>query len=453
MIAAAPNSPKLHSAWLVLATTWIVLSLALGVIAGARTWEVDTSVEADGYDAVRAVSTSDFRDYWFTARHFRQTGSFTADFGVHNYLPFFTLLMVPWSLMPLWLAAGIFATVSVLLFGLGAILVEGLLGIEWRGPPRRRLLFSLALVLPYVISCATLGAVDLLVVFLMIAAWVLVEQERDWDAGIAIGLAAATKILPLGLLAFFVLRQRWWAVAAAGATLVITLLIMPVLTSGWDRTAFEYQRLAQGVAGEHTGQAIIQSEKPVKSGYSNQSLPIVLRRLLTPINADPGNEDEPLYINWLDLPRTLVYTIYMLIVGAILAFGAQVTYFSHRQWPPDRETDVRATRAQYGLWCAAIVLLTPLLWTRYLLLAYFPLALAAAEAETSERRRDRTYLATAGVLLAWLLAMILLVSPTARAAGVQLWAVVLTWGAMWYLSALGRKKPPQANDSEKAANV
>jgi hypothetical protein len=453
MIAPYPQPERPHTGWYTLAGAWIVLSITLGVIASARTWQVDTTIKADQYDAARAVSTSDFRDYWFTARYYRQTGNFTADFGVHNYLPFFTLLMVPWSYLPLWLAAGVFATLSVMLFGLGALLLEGLFGWEWKRPPRRRLLFALGLVLPYVISCATLGAIDLLIVFLIIAAWVLVEQERDWDAGIALGLAAATKILPLGLLAFFVFRKRWWTVGAAAATLVLTLTVMPILASGWERTANEYQRLAEGVLGEHTARSIIFADKPEKSHYSNQSLPIVLRRLFSPLDANPGEDREPVIINLLNLPRSIIFVLYMLIAGGLLAAGTFTTVLNRTDWPPDRETDVRVTRAQFGLWCAAIVLLTPLLWTRYLLLAYIPLAIAAAEAEASERRRDQQHTLTVAVLIAWLAAIALLAWPAARAGGAHLWTVALTWLVMCWLAQKRKKSAPQPNDSEIATNI
>jgi alpha-1,2-mannosyltransferase len=52
-------------------------------------------------------------------------------------------------------------------------------------------------------------------------------RERPFLAGLAVGLAAATKILPLVLLAPFLLRRRW--VAAAGAAVAIVAALVPVL--------------------------------------------------------------------------------------------------------------------------------------------------------------------------------------------------------------------------------
>ena len=47
--------------------------------------------------AVRAESSTDFRDFWENALRFRETGEIAHDEGVHNYLPFFTIFMTPWG--------------------------------------------------------------------------------------------------------------------------------------------------------------------------------------------------------------------------------------------------------------------------------------------------------------------------------------------------------------------
>ena len=73
--------------------------------------------------ALRAETSTDFRDFWRTAEHFRQTRQISSELGVHNYLPFFVIFMAPWTYLPLKLAIVLFTVLSMGLLALAVVLV------------------------------------------------------------------------------------------------------------------------------------------------------------------------------------------------------------------------------------------------------------------------------------------------------------------------------------------
>ena len=93
---------------------------------------------------------------------------------------------------------------------------------------------------------------------------------------------------------------------------------------------------------------------------------------------------------------------------------------------PDPGTGV-ALRAQFGVWCCLMLIASPLLWTHYLPLAYWPLAVVADRAERSAHDEKRPSRRCVFALLLWLICVLLLAWPAARAAGAQLVCVAVLW--------------------------
>jgi len=400
-----------------------VYAVVLAVIVGIRAAET------------RKQGTLDFRDFWMTARDFRATGVIRTDLGVHNYLPFFTIFMLPWSLVPLRVAAVLFTLLSVGLFGLTVYLVNRLLSdLPGRGP-RSAVLVGAALALPYVHSCAVLGQVGLLVLFLIVATWFLVERGREWEAGIALGLAALIKLMPLALLPYFLLQRRWRpAIAAAGVFLVLGAGL-PLAALGPARAAEQHAEFRRGALVGHAARTTILAEKPRKAKYSNNALPIVLRRLLSPVNADPQENHPGFRVNFAELPRAAIWWSYILLLATILATSAALTLRRPATWPPDSPPGARRVRAQFGIWCCVMLLASPLLWTHYLPLVFWPLALLADRLERIFRVRKRVLGVAGAALAVWLIGAVLLAWPAARAAGAQLVSVLALWVALTVIVA------------------
>jgi hypothetical protein len=425
MIASDPTSPIPHwRGWLPLIIAGVAYAVLIAVVVGLRTHGVGPE---DEYQAARARTTSDFRDFWWTANQFRQTGRITSETGVHNYLPFFTIFMLPWSFLPLQLAAILFSLLSLGLFAATIVLVESLLRDGLPRRPQRPLLIAIALALPYVHACLVLGNVSLLVLFLVVAAWFFVERGREWEAGGALGLAALIKLLPALLIVFFLIKRRWRVAGTAAGTMVILGLLVPLFSLGYTETVAQHAGFYQRALADHSAIQTLTADKPPKMNYGNNALPAVLRRLLSPINAGKNDTTGRLYVNVADLPRGAILAIYIIIMGLILAASLVATLRGPRRWPPESVPEGRSLRAQFGVWCCLMLLASPLMWTHYLPLAYWPLALMADRGERTWRAHHRPDALAAVALLIWLAGCIALASPTARAAGAQLASVLVLW--------------------------
>ncbi len=417
--------------WLPLMAAAAVYAAAVVAVVALRTAGVS---RLDDYSAVRAQTTSDFRDYWFTARHLRQTGQLTTELGVHNYPPFFIVFMMPWSLLPLPVGAALFALLSLALFGATVVLAQALVN-DGLGPrPRSATLLAVVLALPYVHSCATLGNVSLLALFLIVSSWFLAERGREWPAGLALGLATLTKLLPGLLILFFLLRRRF---RVAGAALVVAIALglgLPLLTLGPAEAMRQHREFFRRAVAQHSAYQTITADRPLKAKFSNSALPIVLRRLLSPVNGGSDDEAGRLYVNIAEVPRRTILIVYAVLVAGFTLASLAVALRGKGRWPPAGVHERFELRAQFGVWCCLMLLLAPLVWTHYLPLAYWPLALLADRAERSRLATHRVCRASAAALLIGLICAVLLAWPAARAAGAQLASVAALWAVLVWLA-------------------
>lgn len=372
----------------------------------------------------RAESSSDFRDFWTTALHYRQTGEIDASLGVHNYLPVFTILMTPWSLLPLRVAIVLFTWLSLTLFAATTVLVEELLYGQRTLRPRPATLVTISLLLPYVHSCAVLGQLGLILAFLLTATLAALRRGRTVRAGTLLGLGLTIKILPGLLLAYCVLRRKYLAAATGAVVAGVLCFGLPTAILGIDRTLALHREFYARAVQSGGAAATLLADQPLKSSYHNSALPMVLRRLLSPVDPDFG-AGQSAAINFVNLPRRWIAGVYAVFALALL--GATV-------WRTIRLPDKVILKdgspvpeyAVYGAWCALLLLLSPLVWTHYLVLLYWPVALLVARID-QRLRTGRAAALLAGAL--WIIGVLLLASPIARAAGAQLAAVVVVWMA------------------------
>lgn len=388
-----------------------------------------------GYTAWRAERSTDFRDFWRTAQHFRDTGEITSEQGVHNYLPFFVIFMVPWTLLPLKVAMAAFTLFSMALLAGTVWMIELLFRRGVGTNPSLATLITIGLMLPFIHSSTTVGAVNVLVLFLVVASWFLFERGREWEAGLPLGLAVLIKLLPAVLIVYFLLKLRW-RVGLSAIILAIGLgVAAPLSTTGFRRTVEYHHAFYRGAVQEHSARATITSEKPIKAKYSNQSLPIVLRRILSPIDANAGALGDRFFVNVANLSGRTIWVIYLVIMLSVLMIAAMALGRASPVWPPKSQSDVDAMRAQFGLWCCLMLIASPLVWTHYFVLAFWPLAVAAHRSESVQRATGGVCRVSIGVLLIWLIADILIAWPAARAAGVHMLAVLTLFGTMfWYVT-------------------
>jgi hypothetical protein len=391
----------------------------------------------------RAESGTDFRDFWRTAGHFYATGEIRADFGVHNYLPFFVIFMTPWSLLPLPVAAAAFTLLSLALFGLTVALVERILTGGGSPAPRRSTLLAVGLVLPYVHATAVLGQVNLLLLFLVVAAWFLAERGREWGAGAFLGLAALVKLLPALLILYFALRGRWRV--AVAATLVAFALGagLPLLALGGAETVRQHRLFFDNAVVSHSALNTLTAEKPIKAKYSNSAVPMVMRRLLSPVNGDPHTDGRTLFVNVADLHGPVLVALYATFI--VVVAGGAVLFTVRGRRANGSGAGMDAGALLFALWCGLMLLMSPLVWTHYLVLAYPCLAALAHRLEVCRREQGRNCRVAAAALGAWALAALLLAWPAARAAGATIAGVLAVELALAHLLFHGfRPRPPRA---------
>ncbi len=391
--------------------------------------------------AERSATTSDFRDFWENAREWRRSGHISGELGVHNYLPAFTILMTPWSLLPLPAAAGAFVALSMSAYAGAILLSQQMLRGDLRGGPHAGTLLASALMLPYIVSCASLGQLGLLLAALTTIGLHQALRRRGVFAGALLGLAVVIKLIPGVLLAWLALRRRFAAVAATLAACALLGLALPLAALGWAEASRQHAEFAHRAAVGHSAVRTILDEQPIKANYSNNSLPIVLRRLLSPVDARKGDADALLVTNALSLPRRAILAAYWTIAAIIAGVSIACTPWralSDEAGPPRRR---RVEQATYGLWMCVSLLASPLLWTHYLAMLMQPMLCVSTAACDPGCGGPFARRAARIALVVWACGALLLAWPTARACGAQLISVLALWVALAIVSVAARSAP------------
>lgn len=423
-----------------LTPAWRALVLAVG----AYTLAMCT------YLPIRAWTGTDFHDFWENARWFLHHGEVRFDLGVHNYLPFFTLFMAPWGVLPLEVALNLFTMLSVGLLLCTGLMTDVLLRdgelVDRRSGtgtwdraarPTITLVLPLLLIAPYAHSTLTLGAVNILLLFLIAAAWLLVRRGRAWIAGVPLGLAVLIKLLPAALLPMLLAARRWRSAVATGIVMLALGGGFSLLVLGPERMADAHRQFRESALESHGARQTLSVDKPQKAKYSNISVPIVMRRLLTPVNADPHEQRPGFYVNVVDLSRESLWPIYATIMVSLLLTTLAAT------WRAGRAETQEPLNATLGAWIALMLLAAPLVWTHYLVLMHWPLAVAVHRLIETRRRERRVCRPAATAVIAWIIGIAALASPHARAVGTATLAIAVVWGVMITLS-LAKPRPARA---------
>lgn len=279
----------------------VIAAATAGALAGGFT---DLSVYLHGGRAVLEGQSLDGYDDPVTGLPF-------------TYPPFAAIVMVPWTLLPAWVAAALWTGASVAALAVVVTLVRrhrGLAAPGWLVA----LVTGAAVALEPVWQNLTFGQVNLLLMAAVLAD--LLRPERRWS-GVLVGIAAGVKLTPLVFVVLLVLVGR--RTAAGRATLVFAgtvaagFVVMPGgATAYWTDGLLDARRVGPPALAH------------------NQSAYGVLTRLL----------DGP--------PPTLVW----LVVAAPVALG--VLLVAARWWRCDR---VLGT----CLAALAMLLASPISWSHH----------------------------------------------------------------------------------------
>jgi glycosyl transferase family 87 len=227
-----------------------------------------------------ALRSVDFPVYHYAARNMlSRTGPMygpQSGIGwpqVYRYPPLFLLLFIPFALLPLRLAAIIWAALKFAVLGLLARGLFSRLRIYGHGFQ----FLSLLPALPYLAVEFHYGNVQFFV-FALIGVGFLLLEQRPFLAAFALALAISIKVWPLFFVPYLVARKRT-AVAGLAVALTVLLTLLPAAYFGWHTNA----SLLHQWAHQELGVASTAGE-PGLIGFPSQSLHSVLMRFFVSLN-------------------------------------------------------------------------------------------------------------------------------------------------------------------------
>jgi alpha-1,2-mannosyltransferase len=376
----------------------------------------------------------DFSHFYLDASYVWEHGALpplsTQDEGEARRLPFY-LPIVPLVLAPLTAggpsAAGLFwaaAQVAALGYSLRVLRrwtarAAGALadhGVAVMG-------LAVVLALPAVYDAAKFNQLSFFVLALVLAGSATLEKGHSWRGGAFLGAAAVLKLLPAIFLIWLLLKRRWTASAGFLAAAVVLAVTPCLLVFGPARTvAYHREWWTCNVGGDAVRGLVNPVLREHFIDHRNESIAQVIARLTW--------AEHPYRTAWQPLhwdAQTGQYVAYAVAGGLLLALA----WSTRRPWPSWRSLSIVQLRTEAATYAMAMLALSPLVRTYYLVWALPGLVLMARAAlgGGTGATVDRTpatagggavrYIGRAG-LLVWTAGMAVWMWPTARLVGVHL---------------------------------
>lgn len=195
------------------------------------------------------------------------------------------------------------------------------------------------------------GQIDLaLLLALTLAIWAL-RTNHDLLAGALVALGTLFKVYPLLLLAFFVVKRRWWAMAGFGLGMLV-LNGLSIAVIGWEMHRVYLFEVLPRIGG-------------TTSWVENQTISGFLARLVLPPSDSSIFHNRPIELLGLALGAAVG------LLACILALR------------PARATST-SFALQYGAFALVMVLTVPAAWMHYETLLFLPFAALLLHARDRE---------------------------------------------------------------------
>lgn len=224
---------------------------------------------------------------------------------VYRYPPVFLLLFIPFALLPLRIAAIIWAALKFATLGL---LARGLLS-RLRTQGLGFQVLSLLPALPYLAVEFHYGNVQFFI-FALVGAALLWADQRPFRAALALALAISVKVWPLFFVPYLVARKRT-AVAASALGLTVVLTLLPAGYFGWHENA----SLLRQWTDQEFGVSSTAGE-PAIIGFPSQSLHSVLMRFLVSLNYAALTDSNYPQLNVASFDPRIVELLWLLLAAA-----------------------------------------------------------------------------------------------------------------------------------------
>lgn len=261
---------------------------------------------------ISAQRPVDFPVYHYGARHMlaRSGPLYGPKSGIgwpqiYRYPPLFLVFFVPFALLPLRLAALLWAALKFVVLGfLGQALfsrfqIEGL-GLRF---------LAVLPALPYLAVEFHYGNVQFFI-FALVAASFLWIEEQPILASAILALAVSLKVWPLFFVPYLLARKR---LLAGGLTLVLVagFTLLPAAYFGWHANA----SLLHEWASEEFGIAATSGE-PAVIGFPSQSLHSMLMRSLTSINYAKLTDSNYPKLNFANFDPRAIELVWVVLAAA-----------------------------------------------------------------------------------------------------------------------------------------
>jgi alpha-1,2-mannosyltransferase len=262
-----------------------------------------------------------------------------------------------------------------------------------------------------IVDDLTHGNVNLLILFLIVAALVAHHHQWNLTSGIVVALAIACKLTPALFVPYFVWKRQWKVLAGivVGLALFLWPGVAPSLRLGFAGNQQELVSWYHGMVEPFLVEGKVTSE------HSNQSWPGLLARLM---------QHRPSFSTWVqdvytptrydNLASLSPQALWWLSKGAIVLFGLVVCWTCRAA--PGKSTGA-AVAAEFGLIVLGMLLFSERTWKHHAVTLLIPFAvLCHAAANQALSRGVRL-----GVLSCATVAFILILSTGLGAAREDAW--------------------------------
>src|SRR5262245_28934536 len=298
------------------------------------------------YPTIRGATwTSDFKNPYRVARVFWETG--TLDIRSEpRYPPTIRVLLAPLAALPIAVAAGVWALLSLAAMAALPDAIERLSNVPLRG----QALPWLA-VLTFILDAFALGQSDPINLFLVTSGLALARASRPLTGAGLIGVAGLIKVLPVIFWGVLAVRRRL-AAAAAGALMTIVAALVLLTVFAGSREGLRSVAEWVGVLQEREGPWGLIANRDSSLRENNEALPVVLARTF-------GDLDPTLTRNAVSLahlPLRAIWGIWLAVLAGMMATWAGCAWSARRASPP------RAWLGMFALSAVVMLMASPIVW-------------------------------------------------------------------------------------------
>lgn len=381
--------------------------------------------------ATNPVGNSDYRMFYNASRYLLEHGVRDPNSNFGRYLPSSDVAILPLAMLPMWASISVWYLLGLwswlaLLNAVGRYLLKTCAAAT----RRQAILATGLLVAPLAVDGLCLGAFHVIMVWLMVAGLGRVAEGQTWRGGMMLGLAIWVKLLPgLGVL-YLLVKRQWLAAFVALATFVATDAVLSVVAYG-PRAAVDlhvewWKNEGEGALGRQLGNPAVINEDRL----TNQSIPVMLRRVATQFGMSPGSARNA--VAWGNLSSQQLRMLYFsIIVPMFLA----LFWYCRR---PSAQTSPEQSAAEIAMLLMGTLWFSPVVW------AYFPTAMVPALALVLSYKPTHSRIVWASFFI-WLLTLALVTVPLARAVGQLMLASFYYAIVLVILTASARQESPPAS--------